>query len=504
MSDYNRYKESAKKIKNQEKANRHINFVVVAYVGILLYLLILMYLSFTKDRVNFVYAEPGVIHDNSTFKGLILKDESVELAKDSGPVRYLVPEGSKVRQNTFVCTINQDPSIDELINKRNDEHLTTISQVTSLTLDDYRILQDKIREYAIDKHFNDGSLVYEAKSALKETIIDISQTVYVEDQELYDRIQAQIAANEDERYANGTYQRIPVSGVVGYTFDGFESYNIDNFSYDLLGKDIVINDNAELETIQEGNPIYKIVDNHKFYIVAEIDPYADKYLKKKMAAKDPAFNSLYFPKQNVNVEAKIYDVDFENDKYYAIFEIDRYFDDFFTDRFVDFIIAYDDYEGIKVPNEAVTSLDMIMVPTTGINITQEGHTIVTKLVYSDDDITHTEPLPVIVKVYYKDNEWAYVRPMNDINNLVKGDQILYYTADEEAAYDVNESFTIGATLPMEGVYVINNGYTDFKRISTIHEEDDFRIVADRVSYSIRIYDKLASDARQVVEFQTIN
>ncbi len=504
MSDYNRYKESAKKKKNQEKANRHINFVVVAYVGILLYLLILIYLSFTKDPVNFVYAEPGVIYDNSTFNGLILKDEQIEYAKTSGPVKYLVPEGSKVRQNSYVCSINQDPSVDALLNKSDEEHLATLSQISSLTLKDYRILQDKIREYAIDKHFNDAGLVYEAKSALKETIIDISQTVYVEDQELYDKIQAQIASNEEKRLSNGVYQRIPVSGVVGYTFDGFEEYNIDNYSLDILNKDTIINDSAELEVIKEGDPIYKIIDNHKFYILAEIDPYADKYLRKKAEAKDPAFNSLYFPKQKVTVDGKIYDIMYENNKYYVIFEIDRYFDDFFTDRFVDFIIAYDDYEGIKVPNESVGVLDMVLVPTTSVNTTPEGHNIVTKMVYSDEDITHTKPVPVIVKVYYKDGDWTYVRPMNDDDLLAEGDQVLYYKETDLDQADVNEPFILGSRIPMEGVYVVNNGYTDFKRILTIHKEDDFRIVADRVSYSIRIYDKLASDAEEVREFQTIN
>lgn len=506
MSDYNRYKKTAKKIKNQEKANRHINFVVIAYVGILFYIILLIYLSFTKEKVNFVYAEPGIIHDNSMFNGLILKSEQIEYAQDEGPVKYLVTEGSKVRQDTIVCVVNQDPKLEELINKQNEEHMNTLRQVSSMTVDDYHILQDKIREYAIDKHFSSNELVYESKNGLQETIIDISQTLYVGDQELFDKIQQELKENKAESQNNGFYHRIPYSGVVGYTFDGFEEYSIDNFDFSLLNRNVVINDDANREEVKNGEPLYKIIDNHKYYVVAEVDPYADKYLrdKKESRAPAPAYNSLYFPKHNLTIAAQIHDTDYDksSDKYYAIFQIDRYFDHFFNDRFVDFIIEYEDFEGIKVPNEAVTEQEMLIVPRSAVNFA-EGKFIVQKKVYSDDDVSHQGIVPMEVKIYTTDDEYSYIRLMNEDDSLEVGDQVLFIT-DLDSEESVQEPFAITDSVRLEGVYVINNGYADFKPVLTIYQNETFRIVEKQASYSIRIYDKIAADADEVVEFQTMN
>ncbi len=501
MNNFNRYKASANDKKKEKKANHHISFVVIAYTVIFAYLLILIYVSITKEELNFIYAEPGEIYDEGNFHGLVIKDETIVYASQSGPIKYFVPEGSKVRQNTYVCAVNQDEETEEIIETQINSHLSQLNEVVNMSINDYEILQNKIREYALDKHSNTTKLVYTTKDILQSTIIDISQTVYINDQELYNNIQQQIAVNQAQREDNGTYYNMVKSGVVGYTFDGFESASVEELEYQLLTQDIKEIDVLKTTSVKPDDPIFKIIDNHKFHIVVETGPYANKYLQDKYD-NGGRYNTLYFPKKQIQIDAKIYDLKFENDKYYAVFEIDRYFDEFFDDRFVDFIIKYNDYTGIKIPNESVTSKDLIKVPNSAI-YEEKGELKVQKQIYSKEDITHTELISVTIKVYFRDDDFAYINSVDEEITINKSDKILR-TEDEDKRISSSEFFEIQESVAIEGVYVLNKGYSDFRRIITVYEDETFRIIESGVGYSVGLYDKVASDASEILEFSTIN
>lgn len=497
----NRYKKIEKERQSRDKANKHIDFVVIAYGILFLYLMTIIYISYTKQDINFVYAEPGTLYNQGEFTGILLKDEIIKTSTQSGPIKYFVPEGSKVRQNSYVCAVNQDPETEVLIEEQINSHLSKLNDVVEMTADDYEIMQDKIRDYALDKHSNSTQLVYPTKDLLQGTILDISQTVHVSDQQLFNQLQAQIAVHQENREANGTYYKMPIAGVVGYTFDGFEDYNVENYDFDILNQDVIINDASDSNDVDEGDPLFKVINNHKFYILVEVDPSANKYLQNKYD-NGKKYNTIYFPRKNLEVTAKIYDLEFDNDKYYVIFEIDRYFDEFFTDRFVDFIIKYDDYSGIKIPNESVVSKDLIQVPKSAI-FEEKGNFKIQKQIYSDEDVTHTEIVPVIVKVYYRDDDYAYIQSMDEAEKLVKGDTVIY-TSNVDTRISSTDEYIIESPISVEGVYVINRGYSDFKRIKTIYEDETFRIIDSGINYSIGIYDKIVSDASEVTEFTTIN
>ena len=143
----NRYKEIAKNSKKQFVVNQHIHFVVISYVILMIYICVLIYLSFSKKEINYVYAEPGQIYEEGTFEGILIRNESIVYSDSQGPIRYYVPEGSKVRQNAYVCSVNQDPVLDRLISEKISNYLSQISSAVEMTSEDYALLQNKIKEY---------------------------------------------------------------------------------------------------------------------------------------------------------------------------------------------------------------------------------------------------------------------------------------------------------------------------------------------------------------------
>ncbi len=495
MKKNNRYTRSAKHKKKEAMINKHISFVVIAYVLLACYLLFIIINSLLKVNVNYVYAEEGSIHEEGEFKGVLLRNETVFYSDDTGPVRYYVPEGSKVRLDAYVCAVNQDSEMEALLQSQINDHLTQLQNAVDIQRDDYSRIQNKIRDYELDKEKYDMSYIYEARDTIESTLYEISQTVNVVDASLYERIQESIAANEAQMLTNGSYYKVQKSGVISYTFDGFEAYNFENYTLDILHQSLKSTDLIQKQSVQQGEPLYKIVDNYLYYIVSEIDAYAAKHLQ------DRKYVTLYFPEKNQSIDVRKVEVRKVDNKYYATYEVDRYFDLFFNDRFIDYKMSYSDYGGIKIPNSAVTTKSLYEVPESAIQEVK-GNMIIQKVVYSNQDVTHEEIIPVQIKVYYIDGDTAYIRSMDEANPLASTDNI-QYVEDPTAAVSAKETTVLGQPIDVEGVYVLNKGYTDFKRIETIYEAESFRIIKDNERYSVGLYDKIATDASNTQEFTTL-
>jgi len=496
MSQKNRYKASANSKSRIEAANKHINFVVVVYVVILIYIISVVYLSLTKDHFSSFYAEYGQILNENTFKGIVIRKEEVIVSKEDGPVNYFIPEGTKVRQNAFVCAVNQNPELEKVIDAQINKHLSQLNTAMSLTLEDHSVLQSKIRDYVIEKPNMDLTYTYFAKNNILNTFNELSSSAYIKDQALYEQVQQSIAANESEHLENGTYYRMPYSGVVGYTIDGFEAYTIENFDYELLNKEVSFNDVSENNVTKKGDALFKIMDNRIIHLVAEIDAYCAKFLEEKK------YVSVQFPKLNLDIELKKVSIESSNGKFYVTFEADRYINEFLTDRYVDFKIVYDYHTGIKIPNEAIGNKDVFQVPKSAI-YEEKGLFKIQKQIYSEDDISHQDILPVAIKVYMVDSQYAYIEVMNGESHLSEKDKILY-TQDVDERVSESSIFELTNRLTLQGVYVINKGYTDFRRINLLYSGDSFSIIEADLSYSVGLFDRVVTDANGVIEFTTIN
>jgi len=496
MNQKNRYKASATSKSRLEAANKHINFVVVVYVVILIYIISVIYLSLTKEHFSSFYAEYGQILNENNFKGIIIRDEEVIVSTDDGPVNYFIPEGTKVRQNAFVCAVNQNPELEEVINAQINKHLSQLNTAMSLTLEDHTVLQEKIRDYVIEKPTMDLTYTYAAKTNILNTFNELSTSAYIKDQALYEQVQQSIEANENEHLENGTYYRMPYSGVVGYTIDGFESFTLENFDYNLLNKEVSLKDVSENNATKKGDALFKIMDNRIIHIISEIDAYCAKYLEEKK------YVTVKFPKLNLDIALKKVSIENINGKFYATFEVDRYINEFLTDRYVDMKIVYDYHTGIKIPNEAIGTKDVFQVPKSSV-YEEKGLFKIQKQLYSEDDVSHQEIVPVAIKVYMVDEQYAYIEVMNGESHLSEKDKILY-TQNVDERVSESSVFELTNRLTLQGVYVINKGYTDFRRINLLYSGDSFSIIEADLSYSVGLFDRVVTDANGVIEFTTIN
>jgi hypothetical protein len=69
--------------------------------------------------------------------------------------------------------------------------------------------------------------------------------------------------------------------------------------------------------------------------------------------------------------------------------------------------------------------------------------------------------------------------------------------------DSSETYELNKTVKLSGVYNVNRGYTIFRYVDVIMENEDYSIVRSGVSYSISLFDRIVLNGDTVQNNQTI-
>ena len=62
--------------------------------------------------------------------------------------------------------------------------------------------------------------------------------------------------------------------------------------------------------------------------------------------------------------------------------------------------------------------------------------------------------------------------------------------------DSTERYVIGAVEKLKGVYCINTGYTTFKLVDIIDENNEY-VISKSISHGVSIYDRIVLDAEKI-------
>ena len=73
------------------------------------------------------------------------------------------------------------------------------------------------------------------------------------------------------------------------------------------------------------------------------------------------------------------------------------------------------------------------------------------------------------------------------------------SGSKEAKDSSDETYTIGETEALKGVYNINKGYAMFRLIDILYEYGDYCIVSDKTDYGVTLYDHIILNGSSVKE-----
>lgn len=450
-----------------------INIGVVIFVFIFLYLTYYVFSYFTSEQISVYEVKQGTIAQNTVFQGLILRDETVYYAQESGYVNYYCRNGSKAGVGNYVYSVDETGDF---------YHEMTASNEGQLMLSDesYEQLAEVTEQYlAAYSDYNFGQ-VYQFKYDMEATLAEALN---------YN------AAKEIGVYGSGTgnstktaglhIYTADAAGVVVYYTDGLEDVTSDTFTADMLDELSYQKENfLKRETVAAGEAVYKMITSEYWQVVIPIEDSLAADLAEEENIK------VEFKKDNTTAWAASQIITKDGDSY-LLLEFKNSMIRFAADRFIELELLITDTSGLKIPNSAITTKEFFTVPkdyvTKGGDSNNNGLLIERVAKSGDKSISFIE-----TSLFYETEEVYYI----DSDEIQIGDIAI--------RPDSNERFTLQHKESLEGVYNINKGYAVFKRIEKLFENEEYTIIKTGTTYGLSLYDHIALNSSTINEDDIIH
>ena len=442
------------------KKRRQLNIGIIIFGIIFIYLVATVIMYITAPRITVYEVRQGSILKDNIYTGLVLRDEFVVNAEESGYINYYVQDSDKVKVGSKVYILSkQQLNFDNI---KVEEVELTESIETSII--------GEVQKFNKNFHQEIFDDTYSFKKEIEKQLGNLSTDSKAE----------QINSLMNQSSSGVKVFKTADDGIIGFTIDGMESLteetatiqNLDRSDY----QKIQYTSNA---LIQKGDPVYKVITNDAWSIMFEVSEETAELLKEKK-----------YVKVNITKDNQVMWAEFrmeEKDGHsiaYLLFQnsMVRYA----NDRYLDFELILEDETGLKIPKTAKTTKDFYVVPkmyiTQGGNSSKDG--ILVKSTNEQGDII-TEFREVTV--YYEEDELVYL----DTNEFDDGTTVLLP--------DSNDTYILSGKKALTGVYCINKGYAVFKQIHILCESDSYYIVEEGNAYGLSNYDHIALDSMGIQE-----
>lgn len=451
------------------KYHRNVNF----NVGVIIFFIIILYVLFnifsylTSSPIAEYEVSQGTIATNNVFRGLILRDETIEYAGQDGYINYYIKNGSRVSVKDTIYSIDTTGNISKKIS-------TAVEDGTALgdsEIQEVLAEIDGIMNSYNNVHF---SSVYSYKNQLQS---ELSQTLSMT---ALKTLRTQV----DSAQAKNTFYKVSSSGtgIILYSIDGYEQITTENFvasNFDMANYN---RKNLESSTqVKTLDPVYKRVNSENWNIVLPISDDLAKELKEGTSIK------VRFCKDDYTTVVP-YTIIKKDGNFYMNLEFQTAMIRYINERFVDIELIINEESGLKIPNSAITSKEFFTIPkkcfTTGGDSDQLGLLIQNK---DNNDVTLVTPT-----IYYESEKAYYI----DNEDVSEGDKIVLS--------DSSKTYTIGKDKDsLVGVYNINKGYAVFKQINIISQNQEYSIIETKTAYGLSLYDHIALDGSKIKENETV-
>ncbi len=459
-------KKNKKVIRYRRRLNTNVGIIIFAIIFI--YLAFSVYTYMKKEKVQFYEVVEGNIVNDSQHTGIILRDEMVQTAEDTGYINYYVREGKRAAIGTRIYSIDQTGSLAAFLADNPDAN----ASLTDANMTDIKRQLSSFSLSYTDRLFDE---IYDLQYTLEAAVLE-----YVNFNTL-----GSLDALIEQTGITFQQVRAPVSGVVSYSIDGYEGMTpsqITEASFDRSGYAKAITKAGQL--IEKDAPVYKLVSSDHWSIVfpmsqEDIERYGGK------SQLNVRFNT-----NDLETTADFAMITGSDGKPYGQLDFDQYMVQFVSERFVTFEVDSERVEGLKIPVSAVTDKMFYLVPVSYL-VPGGSTTGFLKEVYSAEGTT-AEFVPATI--YYSTDTDYYI-DMGDQAPLKSGDYIV--------KPDSSERYQIGRTDSLKGVYNINKGYAVFKQIEILKSNDEYYTIRKGMDYGLYVYDHIVLNAETVYEGELI-
>lgn len=452
------------------RLRKHIHMGSVILLVVFIYIAFFVYSYLTSTHVSMYEVVQGTIAVNNTYTGLAIRQEELIPATQTGAINYYVKDATKVGTNDFICSVDTDGSISKQINSANQNGST-------LKGSDLSNIQEMISEYTMKYSSQEFYNIYDFQTDMNAELSEMLSLNALTD----------IADAISQAESRSTFQKVysPRDGVIAYYTDGYESVTLENFTADMFSEENYTKNNLkDRQDIQSGDIAYKLITSEEWNVIFPVEKDLIQQLEDQTTIK------IRFKKDSSVVRCT-FDILEREGKSFLVLNLYHSMIRFATDRFLEIELLFDEKRGLKIPNSAITTKEFYTIPMEyffkGGNKDKLGVNVLRK------EKNNTTKGDFVTPIIYFATETSYYVYSDKIQD---GDIIL--------KNDSSDTYTVHDTGKLEGIYCINKGYTVFKQIDVIYQNEEYSIIRNNTDYGISLYDHIALDGNTITEDALIN
>ena len=480
---------SKKKKAKVVKYKKPFNIANVFFGAILVYMIIYLYMFLTSVHISGYEVIAGSLATNKQFTGLVLRTEEIFTASTAGYIDYYATEGSKVSGSSIVYSLDESG--------RMSEYLEANSEEISLSEENFASLKSDISSFSNGFEKNDFSEVYSFHDTVNGNILELANQTLLSEMESLTEADA------------GSFQRVysAKSGIVGYNIDGYEAITPSEITPEMFDKGSYTSQNLRsVDLVSAGDPVYKLVTDENWSVVVPLtEDQMEEIAYKEVTDENGNTSSeqrsvieVKFLKDNTTSWGYITILNMHGQQYLQL-DFNSSMVRFAKERYLDIQFLIDDTSGLKIPSSSITTKEFFVIPEEyvmkGGEEDADGF-----LVEKFDEDGHSTQVFVAPTFYSITDGMVYIDPnqgsFTSNETYVKaGDRIIIPNS--------NDLYQVGNTAELEGVYCINQGYTQFKKIKVLYANEEYTIVEEGTTFGLTIYDRIVLNAEAVKEDQVI-
>ncbi|MFR9146508.1 MAG: HlyD family efflux transporter periplasmic adaptor subunit [Mediterraneibacter sp.] len=447
---------SIKKYKNK----REMNLGIFLFAIVFLYLVITIISYFTSDTVSaYEVREGSIVRDNS-YTGLVIRNETVVNAEEDGYVNFYQSENSKVKKGTRIYVLTPE--------ELNTSDVSAGSSQTVINDETQSGIVLQVQNFNENYSNTDFSSVYLLKDEITASLQnELSQT-------RTEHLDAAVAESGQTAVTSSAAR----DGIVAYTIDGLEELTKDSFTeadFDRTDyESATVSDQMRIST---GEPVYKLITDEDWSVIVRLEDDTARELMEK----ETTTLKVRIDKDSETLNAAFSVIE-RDGNYYGCLDFDNSMIRYAEDRYLNIELILEDETGLKIPKTAVVQEEFFVIPreylTTGGNSSASG-------------------------VLKMDENGNAVFQEVDIYNISEEEDEVYLSKEDVSAGDVlirpesSDTYTVGDTKTLEGVYNINRGYAVFRKVTVLCENDDYCIVQEGEDYGLYNYDHIVQNGASV-------
>ncbi len=441
------------------KKRKSINIGIIVFLILFLYIAINVYIYFTKEQLSIYEVHEGSTAIDNRITALVLRDEQIITSSKAGYVSYYQKEGARVAKNATVYSLDDSGRMIDV--------LATGDVPITMSDKDSAELLHTIEGFRTSFRDNDFEQVYDFKEDAQSTVLDILNTTMLTNEQTM----------REETGKSYSYDMVtsPLSGIVSYYTDGFETMTSDNVNKEMFNTESYTRTSLRTTDIIDVNtPIYKLITSEEWKLVLSLTQEQYEKLKGKEHVR---FTIL---EDDFDMNGALMLSQHSSD-YYAVITLNRYLSNYLDERYLEIELDFDTVEGLKIPLTSIIDKDFYLVPleyfSMGADSTDQGLIVETY----DEKTGEAKYTFTPTDIYFQDDAYAYV----DTDLFPAGTYIHSSTNSER--------YTLGPTNKLTGVYNVNLGYAVFKRIDILYQNEEYAIIRNDTENGLSAYDQIALD-----------